>query len=45
MGQKDRRRNTGRSKWKRKKEIKTWDDFWAAEIGNLIQMVFDLNIL
>jgi hypothetical protein len=28
MGQKDRRRNTGEPKWKRKK---TGKDFWAAE--------------
>jgi hypothetical protein len=30
MGQKDRRRNIGRPKQKRKKEIKTGMDFWAA---------------
>jgi hypothetical protein len=31
MGQKDRTRNTGRPKRKRKKEIKTWKDFWDVE--------------
>jgi hypothetical protein len=31
MGQKDRRKNTGGSKQKRKNEIKTGKNFWAAE--------------
>jgi hypothetical protein len=31
MGQKDSRRNTGRPKQKRKKEIKMGKDFWAAK--------------
>jgi hypothetical protein len=31
MGKKDRWRNTGGPKQKRKKEIKTETDFWAAE--------------
>jgi hypothetical protein len=31
MGQKDRRRNTSRPKWKSKKEIKTGNNFWAVE--------------
>jgi hypothetical protein len=31
MRQKDRRRNNDGSKQKRKKEIKTVNDFWAAE--------------
>jgi hypothetical protein len=30
MSQKDRRRNIGGPKWKRKKEIKYGKDFWAA---------------
>jgi hypothetical protein len=38
MGQKDRRRNIGRPKQKRKKEIKTGMDFWAAE-----NLKFDSN--
>jgi hypothetical protein len=28
---KDKRRNAGEAKWKRKKEIKTGNDFWAIE--------------
>jgi hypothetical protein len=31
IGQKDRRRNIGGLKRKRRKKIKTWKDFWAAE--------------
>jgi hypothetical protein len=31
MSQRDRRRNTGGLKWKRKKEIKTGKDFWAGK--------------
>jgi hypothetical protein len=31
MSQKDKRRNTGEPKQKRKKEIKTGKDFWAVE--------------
>jgi hypothetical protein len=31
MGQKDKRRNTGRPKQKRKKEMKIGKDFWADE--------------
>jgi hypothetical protein len=31
MGQKDRRRNTGRPKWKRKKEIKIGEKFRAPK--------------
>jgi hypothetical protein len=32
MDHKDRRRNTGGLKWKRKKEIKIGNNFLAAEI-------------
>jgi hypothetical protein len=42
MGQKDRRRNTGEPKWKRKKQGRI---FGLLKIGNLIQMVFYLKIL
>jgi hypothetical protein len=45
MGQKDRIRNIGGPKWKRKKEIKTGKDFYLLKIRNLIQMVFYLKIL
>jgi hypothetical protein len=38
MGQKDRRRNTSGPKQKRKNEIKTGKDFWAAK-----NLKFDLN--
>jgi hypothetical protein len=38
MSQKDRRRNTGGLKQKRKKEIKTGNDFWAGKNWN-----FDSN--
>jgi hypothetical protein len=31
MDQKDWKKNIGGSKWKRKKEIKIGNDFWAAE--------------
>jgi hypothetical protein len=45
MGQKDRRKNIGGPKWKRKKGIKIGKDFWVAKIGNLIQMIFYLKTL
>jgi hypothetical protein len=38
ISQRDRRRNTGGLKWKRKKEIKTGKDFWAGK-----NWKFDLN--
>jgi hypothetical protein len=43
--QKDRRRNTGGPKQKRKKEIKQGRIFGLLRIRNLIQMVLDLKFL
>jgi hypothetical protein len=45
MGQKDRRRNTGRPKRKRKNAIKQGRIFGLLKIEKLIQIIFDLKIL
>jgi hypothetical protein len=45
MGQKDRRRNTGEPKWKRKRKQKQGRIFGLLKIGNLTQIIFDLKIL
>jgi hypothetical protein len=45
MGQKDRRRNIGRSEQKRKKEIKIGNDFWAAKNWKFDSNGFYLKIL
>jgi hypothetical protein len=45
MDQKDRRRNIGGPKQKRKKEIKIGKDFWAIKILKFDSNGFYLNIL